>query len=364
MVDSRQGVKVLDFGIAKLLAPKPGTADLSRAKPSLFSLSHASPEQLAGVTQTVGTDIYSLGVLLYQLLCGYLPFPQETRDLVAALDSRQRQPTAPSKAIFLEDQSPDRISQFRNTRARHLQRILQGDLDAIVLTALRTRPSERYPSIAALRLDLQRFLAGAPVEALPLSTTVRVVRWMRRNPLTSALLAVAFVLMAIGAHRSGSYFTEMVRVQKETQETIAFSRDLLKLDLAKLRINLESAAETRPAIDALNGAHTRLLKALDSLPVGLRVELERELYDSYSQAADSAWNLNHHEQAEILSTAAVNGLSALLKLFPTDGQLKKLYGRTLQQRIRFRTELGLQAGAAEDRTRLVELEATYDRTPE
>jgi hypothetical protein len=341
LVDGQGNVKVLDFGIAKLLSPRPGALELSRKAQSLFSLSHASPEQLTGDRQTVGTDIFSLGVILYQLLCGHLPFRQETRDLVAALELRQRQPSAPS-----------------STTSGRLQRILKGDLDAIVLTALRTRPSDRYLSIDALRLDIERFLGGWPVDARPLGAGVRLVRWARRNPATSVVLAAALVLMAWGLHRSGTYFTAMATAQRDTRETLEFTRHLMTVDFATLELGMDAGKEE------LVRAQVAFLKAMSALPVGMRVEVEREMYAGYQQAARADWDLDHGQEAEALATAATDGFAALLNLFPVDRQLKRLYAGALRQRIEYRSALGMQAGAAADRTRLIEVEASYDRTPE
>jgi serine/threonine protein kinase len=147
--------KLLDFGIAKLLDPgAAAAAPRTRTGVRLMTPEYASPEQVRGGPITAATDVYALGVLLYELLTGQRPYargarsPNEVQQAVI-----EAQPERPSEAVA---RGPD---------AHGRRRAVRGDLDAIVLRALRKEPERRYASADALRADLERYLAGARAEA-------------------------------------------------------------------------------------------------------------------------------------------------------------------------------------------------------
>ncbi|MEO5898214.1 MAG: serine/threonine-protein kinase, partial [Vicinamibacterales bacterium] len=164
--------KLLDFGIAKLLAV--GDAEQSMAtEPGGLTMTpqYASPEQLQGARVTTVSDVYALGVLLYELLAGRRPYdvggksPQEVRQIVDGVD--------PPRAS---------VSAARDGEEA-LARRLRGDLDAIVMTAMRKDPVERYPSVALLADDVRRHIDGLPVTARGDSWGYRAARLVRRRKL-------------------------------------------------------------------------------------------------------------------------------------------------------------------------------------
>lgn len=161
--------KLLDFGIAKLMS-----ADLAGATPMptatqmrLMTPEYASPEQVQGLPVTEASDVYAAGVLLYEPLTGRRPYEFPSRMLhVTARVICDVEPKAPSDVVLLSDTAAKRVpGRGPATPATELSRRLAGDLDAIVLKALRKEPSERYASIDALRADLRSHLESRPIEA-------------------------------------------------------------------------------------------------------------------------------------------------------------------------------------------------------
>jgi serine/threonine-protein kinase len=184
LVGKADGIpKLLDFGVAKLLEPGPaGVATALGRRP--MTLHYASPEQVRGQAVTTASDVYSLGVVLYQLLTGRLP--NDLGDPDTAEDEKVRRIT---------EQDPRRPSTMARARAdapRQLARRLAGDLDAIVLKALRKEPGRRYGSVEQLAEDLRRHLAGRPVTARAGTLGYRAGKFARRHRrgLTAAVLAL------------------------------------------------------------------------------------------------------------------------------------------------------------------------------
>ncbi len=199
LVDAEGRPRLLDFGIAKLLDDAPGvTGTVDRA----LTLSHASPEQVTGASVTTATDVYALGVLLYDLLAGMPPYGGAgTPSATLARQIVETNPPRPSAAVF-SGGSSRRLVQA-GERALHLtpqrlSRELAGDLDNIVLKALRKEPERRYASAAALADDVERYLAHMPVQARPSSVGYRTAKFLRRHPVAVPASALAVVL-ALGS---------------------------------------------------------------------------------------------------------------------------------------------------------------------
>ena len=195
LVTAQGDVRLLDFGIAKLMEPEGGAlveTELTRIAGRPMTPQYASPEQLMGQPLTTACDVYSLGVVLYELLCGQRPYElkvESTAQLEQAI--LDVEPRAPSRRALIES-----TAMARGTTTPVLRKVLTSDLDAIVLRALAKQPARRYGSVEALGADLDRWLGGAPVEAQAPSTVYRVGKFVRRHTLSVSLGVGAVVALA------------------------------------------------------------------------------------------------------------------------------------------------------------------------
>jgi len=210
LVDAAGQVRLLDFGIGKLLEENPGLGpQATQFGARAYTPDYASPEQIRGEPVTASTDVYSLGVVLYQLLTGSPPYlPRASGQLVDEIAGRE-DPPPPSAAA----------------RDRATAQALRGDLDTIVLKALKGAKAERYPDMQALAEDLQRFLRGEPVLARRDSIWYRLRKFADRNRL--ALRAVA-ATVAVAVAVSASLAVQRARRQSaESAEAVASFADNL-----------------------------------------------------------------------------------------------------------------------------------------
>ena len=186
LVTSDGKVKLLDFGIAKLLRQEQVDDRETASMPiRVMTPAYASPEQVIGDGVTTLTDVYSLGVVLYELLTGHLPHHLVS----AAVREMERvisevEPTRPSIVVATTEErlTPQAVSEVREGDPNRLRKRLEGDLDCIVLTALRKEPVRRYSSVEALGEDLGRHLENRPVNAREDSLWYRASRFVRRYP--------------------------------------------------------------------------------------------------------------------------------------------------------------------------------------
>jgi serine/threonine protein kinase len=196
-------VKLLDFGIAKLIQPDPGGATIWLTDSGLRPMTpeYASPEQIQEEELTRATDVYSLGVVLYEMLTGRRPYRLRSRVFHEILRVVcEEQPTIPSVAAGFSPDAPgispttdsDTLARLRQTTPGDLRKQLSGDLDSIVMKALRKEPWQRYASAAQFREDIRRHLEGSPVEA----RSGRYYRWSKRLNQHRGWLVLAIALIA------------------------------------------------------------------------------------------------------------------------------------------------------------------------
>ncbi|MBZ5664928.1 MAG: serine/threonine-protein kinase [Acidobacteriia bacterium] len=180
--------KLLDFGIAKLLDPEAGEVVQTLTSERMMTPDYASPEQVRGEQVTTATDVYALGVLLYELLAGKRPFQLDT---TSAFEM--------ARIICEQDPEPPSVASAANTNLSvpDAARTLHGDLDNIVLMAMRKEPARRYVSVGALADDVKAYLTGYPVHARTDTWNYRAGKFVRRHK-AAAVAAVIVVLALIG----------------------------------------------------------------------------------------------------------------------------------------------------------------------
>lgn len=204
-------VKLLDFGVAKLLEADPGSAAVTRSAVVALTPQYAAPEQLLGDSITTATDVYALGLVLYVMLVGLHPFARDARsgaDLVRAAATEDR----PRASVVAAPRASDGAlahdaalrAAKRDTTARQLSQALAGDLDNILARALAVSPADRYASASDMAADLRRFLSHEPVQAHAPSWRYRLAKLLRRRPLESVL--VAGVLLAVAAGLGATFW--------------------------------------------------------------------------------------------------------------------------------------------------------------
>jgi serine/threonine-protein kinase len=212
--------KLLDFGIAKLIDPQTeATGEATMTLQRVMTPEYASPEQVRGDEVTTASDIYSLGVVLYELLTGQRPYRPKSRrpeEVVRAITDRE--PTKPS-AVITQTSSPQ--SAFRNPKS------LRGDLDNIVLMAMRKEPSRRYTSVAQFSDDIRRHVEGLPVVARKDTVGYRSAKFIRRHRVgvaAATLVALAIIAGLIVA----LWEARQARAQRDVAQRIStFLRDIL-----------------------------------------------------------------------------------------------------------------------------------------
>jgi serine/threonine protein kinase/tetratricopeptide (TPR) repeat protein len=204
LVTAAGQVKLLDFSIAKLIADEaqPAVTMLTNEAGSAMTPKYAAPEQVAGGAITTATDVYALGVLLYELLTGHHPAgtaPKSSSEFVKAVTDTD--PIRLSAAVH-NAAAPEaaELASKRATTPERLRRVLRGDLETILGKALKKAPSERYPSVEAFADDLRRYIEHQPIGARPDTVRYRTAKFARRHwrSLTAAAAAVVVLVGVIG----------------------------------------------------------------------------------------------------------------------------------------------------------------------
>ena len=379
-------VKLLDFGIARLLDTDDPAITVADARP--MTLDYAAPEQVRGGAVTTATDVYALGVLLYELLAGRRPYDTDGRD---GYDVQRAivedDPRRPSTVVLQPPPTRTPTTRTQDTGATHglaprrLRRRLTGDLDQIALKALRKDPDGRYQTAEALRDDVARHRAGLPVLARPATLGYRLRAFARRHRAGVATGAVAaLLLVGTVAFYTARLADERDRAQQEAhraQETALFlrtlfegadpsvargteltARDLLDQGRRRVEDQLRETPRVQAEMLGLIGevyASLGLYPAADSAltrAFELRRAVGEALPEAHAAAALGAVRLSQgrHAEAESLLTGALR-VQRTLAPGPTDeaasmletlGELRQEAGDLLGAEAPFREALAMR----------------------
>ena len=322
--------KLLDFGIAKLLGP--GWAEASEVTASMVRLmtpEYASPEQLRGLPITTGSDVYSLGVVLYELLTGRHPYrllsrrPEEVADVVlreepekpSSTGSRQR--TSDHARRTTDGELTGRTNQ---RPAIPNPKSLRGDLDNIVLKALRKEPERRYASVQEFSEDIRRHLEGLPVTASPDTFGYRAGKFVQRHKagaLAAAIVSITLVTATvITAWQARVARAERVKAEQRFNDV----RKLANSVVFELHDSIQDLPGSTPSRELLV---SRALEYLDKLAseAGQDTSLQLELASAYDrigkiQGGLFTSNLGQRKEADISYRKALAIREALVAQEP------------------------------------------------
>ena len=287
--------KLLDFGIAKLLSPEVffQTVDLAATGFRAMTPEYASPEQIRGEAITTASDVYTLGVILYRLLTGHPPYRLDTTaPLEISRVIAESEPEKPSIVINRVSSSggsdglnPDQVSGLRGGRPALLRRRLAGDVDNIVLKALRKDPARRYVSAEQFAEDIRRYLDGMPVMARPDTILYRTGKFVRRHktPVAAAVLVFATLVGGIVLTLRQASIAEKQRVRAERR-----FNDVRKL-ARQLLFDVHDSIQYLPgATPARKLIVENALQYLDSLAQESSgdISIQRELATAYLKVGD------------------------------------------------------------------------------
>jgi serine/threonine protein kinase len=283
LVNEEGTVKLLDFGTASLTAEQ---SDVTVTRARMLTPRYASPEQLRGERVNIATDVFSLGVVLYELLTGAWPFG-DPDSVVTGLNRTVEDVPAKSPSTVITEESAER----RSVSRLQLGRILKGDLSPIVLKALEGEPARRYESVRQFAADIENFLEGRPVQARPQTTLYRMGKFLRRRWLPATAAAI-FVLGLLGSTLFAMRQAQLARAQALKAEKVnQFLNDMLS---SAGELNFDPQKFT--VAQMLDAAAPRLEKSWKGDPL-TEATLRTSLGKSYLA-------VQRHDQAKMLLLAA------------------------------------------------------------
>ena len=299
LVKSDGTVKLLDFGIAKHLENLETPVEQTLTGLRLMTPAYAAPEQLSGGRVGIHTDVYALGVVLYELLTERLPFNLAERSaLEIERILHEGTPERPSVSVAAPETSPE-----GRARARSIGRTAWADLDVLCLTAMHRDPQRRYRTVDALIRDIDHYLAGEPLEARPDSLGYRMGKFVRRNrvPVVAGGLAAAAVIGLV------VFYT----VRLTTARNAAVSEAARTQRIQRFTMSLFDGgdAEVGPAdslrVISLIHRGVQEARSLDAEPV-----MQAELYQTLGSISQK---LGHLARADTLLQAALDRRRTLFR---------------------------------------------------
>ncbi len=341
LVTENGDAKLLDFGIAKLLDSEvPDEGEHTVTMLGAMTPEYASPEQVRGEPVSTATDVYSLGVLLYELLSGHRPYRLKSRKPVEmARVICEQEPTRPSMVVVKPVETPresksdvtaESVSEARATQPESLRRRLSGDLDNIILKAVRKDPSRRYSSVAQFSEDIRRHLAGLPVVARNDTLLYRTQKFVTRHKFGVAAAAIVLLTMIAGTITT-TLQARAARIQRARAEhRFADVRRLANSFMFEIHDSVQNLPGSTPTRQLLV---TRALEYLNSLRNESQDDpsLQRDLVNAYIrignvQGNPSNANLGDRAGAMQSYLTALDIAIQLLSANPADTQARRSLG--------------------------------------
>jgi eukaryotic-like serine/threonine-protein kinase len=320
LVTASGDVRLLDFGIAKLLEPDSEGRTVTITMLRVMTPEYASPEQIKGEAITTVSDVYSLGVVLYELLTGERPY-KLTRTTPDELNKAicEQEPERPSTAIARSD----RNSRFEIRDSK----ILRGDLDNIVLKALRKDPSRRYGSVAELSDDIRRQLEGLPVRARSDTFSYRAGKFVQRHKLGVAAAAVILFALVGGVIAASWEARRARRAEKNAEKRFAQVRALAHSVLFDYHDAIANLSGSTAVREKLVKDSLQYLDGLAQEGTSDR-SLQWEIASAYLKVGDVQGgpyraNLGDTESASVSYRKACDILEKLYAADPADRQTQK-----------------------------------------
>ena len=273
LVTKEGTAKLLDFGTSKLIQDDP-TATATQA----LTPRYASPEQLRGEQVTTASDVFSLGMILYELLTGSSAYGTR-HSMLSALERAMEQsdPAVPSTVVT------DAAASARSVSTVELKRALRGDIASVLLKALASEPARRYRSVREFSEDVERYLDGLPVSARPRTVSYRAGKFLRRHWLASAAASIAVIAIVAG-------LVATFQAKQVAERRFQDVRSIANYMLTELDDELAQLPASTPVRASMS---ERSMKYLDSLrrQAGSDVGLRLELAQGYLRLGDVLGNL-------------------------------------------------------------------------
>ncbi len=352
LVDNHGVVKLLDFGIARLLDPEIHTSSSERTPhTTMLALTpaYASPEQVKSEAITTASDVYSLGVVLYRLLTGVSPYKSKTTEPMAlAREIAETDPERPSSAAVTATKHSDNGT-TRTIDVTRLKKTLRGDLDNIVLMALRKDPARRYASAEQFGEDIRRYLAHEPVVAHADSLAYRANKFIRRNRWSVAFASLAAIGL-VGGIIATAYQAKLAReAQARAERLFGNVRDLSNRFVNEVFEQIHPVPGTSVAQQTVIATATEYLDKLATDAIDNRRLLleaaqghlklaqmeERALLPAEKRAATLGRGISLLERAERLGARDHPSLALLLHLQSILGELEITQGKHASALARF-----------------------------